>query len=194
MGANLTKIFVVDIEATCWETPEEQGTQPNEIIEIGICELRVKSREIVNKRSYLVKPGRTKVSPFCTQLTGWTQEAVDHGSNILSVLTHIRDDYGISKHHVWASFGEYDRVKLSSDEDQSGGLCDLYGIRREQNPFAQMRAHLNIKTLMALKEKLQKEMGMARALQYYGLPLIGRHHNGADDAWNIARIADKVLS
>lgn len=194
MGANLSKIFIVDLEATCWETPEEQGSQPNEIIEIGICELHVRSRQITNKRGYVVKPGRTKISPFCTKLTGWTQELVDQGQNILTVLEQIEADYGISKHHVWGSFGEYDRVKLSSDEDQQGGLYDLYGIERRQNPFARMRAHLNIKTLMAIKEKLNKEMGMARALNFYGLPLEGRHHNGADDAWNIARIADKVFS
>lgn len=194
MGANLTRILVVDIESTCWNTPEEQGDQPNEIIEIGICELRVKSREIVNKRSYVVKPRLTKISLFCTELTGWTQEAVDQGSDITIALKNIELDYGISKHNVWASFGEYDRVKLSSDKNQDGGVYDLYGIERHENPFAYMRAHYNVKTLMALKEKLQKEMGMARALQFYGLPLVGRHHNGADDAWNIARIADRVLS
>jgi inhibitor of KinA sporulation pathway (predicted exonuclease) len=194
MGANLTKMFIVDLEATCWETPEEQGNQPNEIIEIGICELNIKSRQITNKRGYVVKPRYTKISKFCTELTGWTQEAVDQGSDITTALANIELDYGVLKHHVWASFGEYDRVKLSSDQEQTGGLFSLYGIPRAQNPFAQMRAHLNIKTLMAIKEKMNKEMGMARALQYYGLPLEGRHHNGADDAWNIARIADKVLS
>jgi inhibitor of KinA sporulation pathway (predicted exonuclease) len=29
---------------------------------------------------------------------------------------------------------------------------------------------------------------MARALQIAGLPLEGRHHSGADDAWNIAAL------
>jgi inhibitor of KinA sporulation pathway (predicted exonuclease) len=194
MGANLMKIFVVDLEATCWETPEEQGDHPNEIIEIGICELHIKSREVKGKYSYVVKPRYSKVSPFCTELTGWTQEAVDQGSDIENVLYNIECDYGITKNHVWASFGEYDRVKLSSDPEQLGGLSKLYNISRYANPFAKMRAHLNIKTLMALKEGLQKEMGMSRALNFYGLSLVGRHHNGADDAWNIAKIADKVLS
>lgn len=194
MGANLTRMFVVDLEATCWATPEEQGSQPNEIIEIGICEIGLKNKEIRNKRSYTVRPGRSTVSQFCTELTGWTQEAVDQGRDILSVLQQVQTDYGMTKHIVWASYGEYDRVKLSSDQGQTGGLFDLYGIERHQNPFAQLRAHLNIKTLMALKEGLQKEMGMARALSYYGIPLEGRHHNGADDAWNIAKITCKVLS
>lgn len=194
MGANLNKIYCVDIESTCWRTPQEQGAQPNEIIEIGICELQLKTRQITNKRSYVVRPSRTKISQFCTELTGWTQEAIDRGENILKVLERIEADYRIAKNHVWGSFGEYDRVKLSSNEDQEGGLYKLYGITERQNPFARTRAHLNIKTLMAMKERLPRELGMSRALQYYGLSLTGRHHNGADDAYNIAKIADRVLS
>ena len=194
MGANLSRVLIVDVESTCWATPEEQGDLPNEIIEIGICELNIKSRQITKKNSYVVRPELTTVSPFCTQLTGWTQEAIDAGQPIADVLHEIRREYAITKHHVWMSYGEYDRVKLSSNPYHPAGLYKLYGISHGENPFSFMRAHYNLKTLLALKEKLPKEIGMARALQYYGLPLVGRHHNGADDAWNIARIADRVLS
>ncbi len=192
MGAALDRVFVVDVEATCWETREEQGIQPNEVIEIGICELN-KVKGIIDVSSYVVKPKYTKVSPFCTQLTGWTQEAVDEGADMASTLLAIREDYKITKDNVWFSFGEYDRIKLSSYTEM-GGVLELYGIGRQHNPFAQMRAHFNIKTLMALKEGLSKEMGMDRALKFYGLTLDGRHHNGADDAANIAKIVSRVLS
>lgn len=193
MGAALDRIFVVDVEATCWETREEQGSMPNEVIEIGICELN-KAKGIIDVSSYVIRPKFTKVSPFCTTLTGWTQEAVDEGADMASTLLAIRNDYRITKDNLWFSFGEYDRVKLSSNVGEKGGVFELYGIRREDNPFAQMRAHFNVKTLMALKEGLAKEMGMDRALKYYGLTLDGRHHNGADDAANIAKIVTKVLS
>ena len=192
MGAALDKVFVVDLEATCWETREEQGNQPNEIIEIGICEL-TRANGVQNISSYVVKPQRTKVSPFCTQLTGWTQEDVDGGADILTTIQQIGKDYGFTRDHVWFSFGEYDRIKLSSREGERGGLYELYGIQRHQNPFDQLRSHINVKTLMALRENLSKELGMARALAHYGLKLEGRHHNGADDAANIARILMKVL-
>lgn len=192
MGAVLDRVFVVDIEATCWETREEQGNQPNEIIEIGICEL-TRANGVQNVSSYVVRPGRTKVSKFCTELTGWTQEDVDGGADILTTIQQIGDDYGFTKDHIWCSFGEYDRIKLSSREGERGGLHHLYGITRDQNPFDQLRSHFNVKTLMALRENLSKELGMARALAHYGLKLEGRHHNGADDAANIARILMKVL-
>lgn len=191
MGAALDRVFVVDVEATCWETREEQGSMPNEVIEIGICVLD-KVRGIIDVSSYVVRPKFTKVSPFCTQLTGWTQEAVDEGAGMLSTLLAIREDYKITKDNVWFSYGEYDRIKLDSVGRAS--LGELYGIPHNDNPFAQMRGHFNVKTLMALKEGLAKEMGMERALKFYGLTLDGRHHNGADDAANIAKIVSKVLS
>lgn len=198
MGANLTKLFSVDIESTCWNTPEEQGTKPNEVIEIGICVLNLKSTNakttITDKRSYPVKPKFTEISEFCTLLTGWSQAEIDKAPPIEEVLARIMADYRMTKNHIWCSYGEYDRVKLSSAPEQSGGLFDLYGIQRDANPFAQFRAHYNVKTLMALKERLPRELGMARALAHYGIELEGRHHNGADDAFNIAKILARVLA
>lgn len=190
MGSRTDKVFVVDVESTCWETRQEQGDRPNEIIEIGICAIDVKSGEIQDASGYVVKPRFTKVSPFCTQLTGWTQEQVDEGSDIADTLAAIRYDYKIEREHVWFSYGEYDRIKLSGNGKAS--LYGLYGIPRNQNPFDEMRAHFNIKTLMALKLKT-KEMGMDSALKMLNLQLEGRHHNGCDDAYNIAKIVKKIV-
>jgi inhibitor of KinA sporulation pathway (predicted exonuclease) len=193
MGAALDRVFVIDVEATCWETREEQGDRPNEIIEIGICVLH-KRDGIKDISSYLVKPQFTEISPFCTQLTGHKPEDVADAANIADTLIQIGLDYSIEPENVWFSYGEYDRVKLSSDKGQRGGAFDLYGIERKLNPIGAMRGHFNVKTLMALKEGLSKEMGMDRALKYYGETLEGRHHNGADDAANIAKIVRRVLS
>ena len=81
MSADLSRVFVCDVESTCWETREEQGSMPNEVIEIGICVLDRK-QGIIDVSSYVIKPAYTKVSPFCTQLTGWTQEAIDEGATM----------------------------------------------------------------------------------------------------------------
>lgn len=192
MGANLSKIYCIDVESTCWETREEQGNRPNEIIEIGICAINLKTQKVENISSYIVKPAFTTVSEFCTKLTGWTQEEIDEGTSLLSVLKAVGEDYGMTKNHVWFSYGEYDRIKLSSS-DVGGSAKRLYNIEPADNPIHQMRGHFNVKTLMALREGLNREMGMERALNYYGLTLEGRHHNGADDAANIAKIVMKVL-
>lgn len=191
MGADLSRILVVDIECTCWETSEEQGARPNEVIEVGICELHLRTGDCSLPRSYVVKPRFTEVSPFCTQLTGWTPEKVAAGVDIVDALQAIKRDYGPDRDTLWCSYGEYDRIKLASDGRAS--LSGLYGIHRSDNPFAKMRSHLNIKTLFAIKKGLREEVGMDKALRLAGFELEGRHHNGADDAFNIAKLARLVL-
>jgi inhibitor of KinA sporulation pathway (predicted exonuclease) len=191
MGARLDRVLVVDCEATCWATKEEQGDQPNEVIEIGICELIMATGERRNGASYVVKPRFTKITPFCTELTGWTQQAIDEGADIAPTIRQIKEDYGITSLDIWFSCGEYDRVKLGCDGRAS--LGGLYGVKHSDNPFSLMR-HNNIKTLFALKHRLSKEMGMDRMLKHMGEKLEGRHHNGADDAWNIAKIVHYTLS
>ena len=193
MGAQLKTGIIVDVEATCWETRTEQGAQPNEIIEIGVAVLDFKSGAIVDNASIVVKPRFTKVSPFCTQLTGWTQEAVDEGFDIVDALRDFESQFNPSRESIWFSCGEYDRLKLSSKTGKPG-LFELYGITADQNPFDLMRSHLNIKTLFALKQKMSKEVGMERMLNIMNERLEGRHHNGADDAKNIAKIVRYVLS
>ena len=192
MAANLRRVLVVDIECTCWETREEQGERPNEVIEIGICQFNTQTDVIDDISSYIVKPRFTTVSPFCTQLTGWTQEAIDGGADIADTLIDIMRDYEITREDVWVSSGEYDRAKLVGPG--RGSVEGLYGIQRHLNPFALMRSHLNVKTLFALKHRRKKETGLHGMLSHYNLKFEGQPHNGADDAFNLARVLRQVLT
>lgn len=192
MGANLKTVLIIDIECTCWETLEEQGDKPNEIIEIGVAALNTRSGDVFQRASIAVKPRFTEVSPFCTKLTGWTQAAADQGLDILDALAKFQEDFKVTKNHLWFSCGEYDRVKLSSLSGKPG-LRGLYGIPVESNPFDKMRAHINIKTLFALKHQLDRELGMKAMLERAGEKLEGRHHSGVADACNIAKLVWHVL-
>jgi inhibitor of KinA sporulation pathway (predicted exonuclease) len=51
-----------------------------------------------------------------------------------------------------------------------------------------------LKTLWALATNQRRERSMAYALNQEGLPLLGTHHRAADDAFNIARIGEKLLA
>ncbi len=191
MRTNLDVGFVVDVEATCWETKEEQGNKPNEIIEIGVAQLNFRNGAVVDRASIIVKPRYTTVSPFCTQLTGWTQEEIDRdGLDIVEALKQFKEIFKPGPEHLWFSCGDYDRNMLSSMTNK--GVGKLYMVARDANPFDHMK-HINIKTLFALKHNLQKEAGMERMLSIIGEKLEGRHHNGADDALNIAKIVKHVL-
>lgn len=197
MGANLRTGFVVDVEATCWGTKAEQGDMPNEIIEIGVAELDYRTGNVVNRASIAVRPRFTRLSPFCTQLTGWTQEVIDNeGLDIVDAFLEFKKMFNPTTEHIWFSCGEYDRMKLSSLTNAGVGEHGIYprnGIHVAHNPFDLMRTHINIKTLFALKRKLKKEAGMARMVEMIGEKLEGKHHNGADDAYNIAKIVRYVF-
>lgn len=196
MGANLKTGFVIDVEATCWPTPEEQGNKPNEIIEIGVAELEYKTGLVVQRASIVVKPRFSEISEYCAQLTGWTQQDIDaFGVDIVDAFEKFRSQFKPKKSQLWFSCGEYDRYKLSSTTPSGVGYRGLYrdmGIDESANCFDNMK-HINIKTLFALKHGMSKEMGMARMIEKIGAQLEGKHHNGADDAFNIAKIVRHVF-
>ncbi len=80
MAKRLDQILVIDIESTCWDGPPPLG-QMSEIIEIGVCPVDVASLERGEKRCILVKPVKSEVSEFCTQLTTLTaNDLKDAGS------------------------------------------------------------------------------------------------------------------
>lgn len=190
MRVNLSKAFVVDIEATCWQSKEEQGAQPNEIIEIGVAVFDFKADKVVDSASIMVKPRFTKVSQFCTDLTGWAQADVDGGFDIVDALNDFQKKFKPTAEHLWFSCGDYDRNMLSTYSRK--GIGQLYNIHTRANPFEDMR-HLNIKTLFALKHRLNREVGMGGMLDMIGEKIEGRHHNGCDDAVNIAKIVRHVF-
>jgi len=184
--------FVIDIEATCWDTKEEQGTKPNEVIEIGVAVLEYATWTVVDKQRFVIRPQFTQVSPFCTELTGWTQEQIiEEGKTMARSLKEFITIFKPTPDHIWYSCGQYDKNMLSSKTQK--GIGALYGIQADVNPFDYME-HVNIKTAFAQKMKYKKEKGMAGMLEVIGEKLEGRHHNGMDDAVNIAKIVKYVLA
>lgn len=179
MARKLDQILIVDIEATCWPGTPPEG-QESEIIEIGICLLDIASAERVEKRSIIVKPKRSKVSEFCTELTTLTPKDVNKGISFEQACAILERDY-LSKRRAWASFGDYDRSLFQHQ-------CKTFGV-----PYPFSASHINVKTLFAIMHALPYEVGMTRALEIMGLELEGTHHRGHDDAWNIANIFSKLL-
>ncbi|HEY1174576.1 MAG TPA: 3'-5' exonuclease [Phytomonospora sp.] len=165
---------VVDVEATCWQGQTPPG-QSNEIIEIGLCVVDLATRERVAKHRILVRPARSSVSAFCTDLTGLTQEEVDTGVSFEEAC-RLLDTEHRSRSRAWASWGDYDRKQFER-QCQRG---------RAVYPFSSR--HTNAKAVFAASFGLKKRPGMAQALNVAELPLDGRHHSGADDAWNIGAL------
>jgi inhibitor of KinA sporulation pathway (predicted exonuclease) len=169
------EVVVIDLEATCWPTKEEQRLYYSEIIEVGVCRLNVLTGEVTDPRSIIVKPFLSEVSEFCTQLTGHTQAGVDQGISLMRAIEILKADYGF-KNKMWASYGNYDRNKLVDE-------CERKNIERPL-PVT----HINISALSTLKLKANKRVGLGNACARFGLKFEGQQHSGRDDAVMAARV------
>lgn len=180
MIIDIHQLVVVDIEATCWEGGKPPPGQQNEIIEIGVCLLSLVDGTISQPRSLLVRPTRSKVSQFCTELTTLTAEQLSVGMTFEDACAVLRAEFG-TPYRVWGSWGSYDRRMF---EEQ----CASFGV---EYPFSEK--HINIKQRFGKLNRIKSAPGMAAALDYLKLPLLGTHHRGGDDAYNIALIGAALL-
>lgn len=168
----LDVINVVDVESTCWDGDPPPG-QMSEIIEIGIVQVDLKTLSVRGKVSIMVRPERSTVSQFCTELTTITQDLVDHGCSLQDACHTLLHDFK-SKDSPWASYGDYDRKQFNR-------VCTALGV-----PYPFGDRHVNVKTLLAATYGWDREVGMSEALSKLGVELKGTHHRAADDAANIA--------
>jgi len=179
MAKLLDQILVIDLESTCWDGPPPEG-QASEIIEVGVCPVEVASLRRLEKRSLLVKPVRSTVSAFCTQLTTLTAEHLQNAGSLADAVRVLKKEFR-SQERLWASWGDYDRRQFER-------VCKELGVGY---PFGV--SHLNVKTLFAVAFGRGEELPLDAAYAQLGLPMEGTHHRGADDAWNIAGLLGLLL-
>lgn len=165
---------VIDVEATCWDGKPPPGAV-SEIIEIGLAVIDLRAGDRVARHRIVVRPARSEVSAFCTELTGLTQAEVSTGVPFAAACRQLAAEHQAGA-RPWASWGDYDRRQFIRQ-------CQATGTRY---PFG--NRHINVKQAFTDARRLPKRPGMAEALRIAGLPLEGRHHSGADDAWNIASL------
>lgn len=179
----LDKILVLDGESTCWEPKDSRPkNEHSEIIEIGICHLNLTTMLPEKKTSYYIRPTRSKISKFCTELTGITPEFIKaNGIPLRDAINKLKKEFGPTM-RTWASWGVGDREELASE-------CKRYNVL-----YPMGKNHINIKNLWAIKEGLNKELGLRDALRHKGMFFEGRQHCGADDAWNTAKLLGQILS
>ena len=207
-------LCVLDFEATC----ERDVKIDQEIIQFPSVLLKVDEvvgstatstvpklrTSIVSEVDMFIKPASgSKLTAFCTELTGITQEQVDAGISIAEAITRhsdwlcaqtgirpagkdrppIDDDRELQKTVLVVTCGDWDlKTMLPTECSRLGMAVPLY--------FTQW---LNIKTGYEEHTK-RRTRGMAAMLSGLRLSLKGRHHNGLDDCRNIGRITSTLIS
>ena len=170
--------LVIDLEATCWkdrppnETPEKE--RQNEIIEIGITTVDMKTRKITDSESIIVWPTTTKISEFCTKLTTLTPEFVNaNGTTFREAIRYMRDKYD-TKRNMWASWGDWDMFAFKRQ-------CEKEGV-----PYPFNTNHLNVKSAWCWKHGFN--CGVGKACNFAGIKFEGTSHRGIDDSKMIAKL------
>lgn len=170
----LDAAVIIDVESTCWDDARPKG-EIAEIIEVGVCLVDLKTLRRSQKQSILVKPLRSKVSRYCEELTGISQGMLAHAKPLPAAIKTLEDEYEIGT-RLFVSWGDYDRRQFYRN-------CELYNL-----PYPFSNTHLNLRHLWSTVLGLETEITLDDAMAALNLPMEGRHHSGADDAWNTAAL------
>lgn len=201
----LEYLAVIDVEATCErDTSSTRGFNlkwVNEIIELPVVLLHVRTKKIVDEFRVYVKPTENPaLTAFCTELTGITQDQIDAGVLLADALAQLDAWLAtnglipkegseeaarfVPKRWAFASDGCWDLGKFVHDE------C----IRKRIPKGRHYDSWVDIRAEFAAFTGSGRQMNVDRMLRTYGMKFEGRPHCGLDDSRNIARIAAKMLS
>lgn len=228
MALKLQNLIVIDIEASCWEDPvpgsdaERAGTrdevgfipagQQREIIEIGVCLIELKTLDVSQRWSTLVRPAVAEISPYCTKLTSLTAARLEGAADFAGAIAALRmwlgtvrlaqqgvPMYGLPSagphatvdgaaeemcRQPIASWGTFDRLLLERQ-------CQRLGMAF---PFS--TTHFNLKALFPIFGRSNftgRELSLRVALRTADVPETGTHHRAEDDAAHAAGVAVSML-
>ena len=174
-------VNVIDVEATCYERNEFPAGETRDIIEVGLCMVDLNKLSIVNTLSIAVVPTRSQVSPFCTELTGWTMAKLKRqGVSFAEACSRLTAKYGAQNRLlVTDSFGDVELIRQQ---------CRELGLPCPLGPD-----HLNVATWFQLASGDRKNIGLDAMLARFGLEFEGERHRGWCDARNIARLLIELV-
>ncbi len=174
--------LLIDLEATT----SDDGSIPRlemETIEIGAVKVNAENFSIEKIFQTFVKPIlHPKLHPFCTSLTGISQEMLANAPTFKDAMQLFYQEMGLPNHKaVWGSWGMFDLHLLLRD-------CSIHQV-----DYLLPSEHLNLKDLFTYHQQLSKGCGMAQALTFCELPLDGAHHRALDDTLNIVKMMPWIM-
>ncbi|EDO36954.1 predicted protein, partial [Nematostella vectensis] len=197
-------LVVIDFESTCWK--EKRRNSAPEIIEFPAVVVSTSTGEIVSEFRQFVSPTEhSRLSEFCTKLTGITQDQVDAGIPIgaclvlfsrwlkeLQQLKGIRFMSDITR----PNGRPIDQAKWAMSvtwSDWDIGICLKNECLRKRHLVPpELRSWIDLKATYK-KFYSRKPDGLAGALKDLGIRFDGREHSGLDDARNTAALAWRMV-
>jgi len=184
---DLDYLVVLDFEAQCIDG---KTLDCQEIIEFPAVIVDVKQKTMMDTFHYYIKPVvHPKLYPFCTELTGITQDKVEGAISLEEALGKLDE------------FLQKNKILGTSWCFVSCGNWDLQTCLRKECQFKNIQVRDYMRNWINLKEeypvpatyKDKRAPDMVTMLELSKLELQGRHHSGIDDTKNIARVAIYLL-
>lgn len=167
------RVLFVDVEMTCWEGEPPKG-EVGEVIEVGVAELDVADLRVLRSESLLVRPVRSKVSPYCESLTGLTAARLRReGRPLDEVARVLTKRWGVGS-KAWMAWGA-DRRALDEEFSRNG----------LESPFSEAWCDLGLQfTLLSGRDAA---VGLATGSELLGLDPEWERHSGVADAVQAAK-------
>jgi inhibitor of KinA sporulation pathway (predicted exonuclease) len=172
------RVAAVDVEATCWK--KGMFSRKKETIEIGaVLMLLDRAASKWPEFQTFVRPQRLpRLSTFCRELTGITQEDVDAAPTFPEALHQFLEWLGRSERVVLASWSHYDVWQLNLD-------LEAHGLPKLPFPF------LDVKKLAARMIGSKSLDATVRELAPDAVDM--PRHRAMADARRTARILQRLL-
>ncbi|XP_064077564.1 3'-5' exoribonuclease 1-like [Macrobrachium nipponense] len=177
--------IIIDFEATCDAHPHNLR---HEIIEFPAVLVSTKKKKIVSKFHSYVRPViNPKLTTFCTNLTGITQEQVNFAPEFPEVL---------QKFEVWLKEHKL-KVDMKTFAVVTDGPWDMGRFLYHQCKISKVPYPHWAKTWINIKKPFcnfynTERVNLQGMLTKLGMTFIGQPHCGLDDARNIARVTIKL--
>lgn len=167
---------VLDLELSCYPDGVFPAGERQEIIEFGITFVNLETSAIQQSLSFPIIPTMSKISPYCTELTGWTEAKLrKQGMPFARALQLFEKKYGAKN-----------RLLVTDSEDELDTVraqCELLGL---PCPFG--GGYLNVSALISILTGDLRNLSLPEKLALFGLSFEGSLHSGKDDSYNIARL------
>jgi len=187
---NLSYLLVLDFESTCWA--EKTNTSPPEIIEFPVVLLCLTTGKILAEyQQYVMPVEQPRLSTFCTQLTGISQETVDAGVPLATCL--VLYNQWLAEISCKYNLGSGSSVTCCTWSDWDLNLCLENECRRKQvRKPSSLNAWVDIRAVYKNFYR-RRPQGLNGAMREVGLAFQGREHSGIEDARNTARLVWKMV-
>lgn len=171
--------ILFDIEATCWDGYHSNGIQ--EIIEIGALSLDRFGEEI-GSFGLLVSPTiNPRLSQFCKELTGITQQNVEEAA-VFDVAYEKFEEWVSPDLDTWfVSWGTFDWEILNEE------------CYRAVNAASMIQNHMDLQSAYTQLKSLSPRTSLAKAVELEEWEFDGSPHRALPDTRNMARIFGAYL-